>query len=295
MIQFCSYTILFERKQSMGKSSKAQDAAMRREYQEKRRREEEEKRRRENRLMWQIVIGVVAIIVVISAVAVGISLVGKQTNDEAETDDGLTDNQNAPKMEDLDFSEVAFENIANTETVTDYVRLNVSYTDGDGFERTGDIVVCLFPDVAPKTVENFKDLVESDFYDGLTFHRIYSGFMIQGGDPEGDGTGDSGRTIQGEFTVNGHTNNLSHVRGVLSMARGGYSYNSASCQFFIVHQNSTGLDGQYASFGYVVYGMDTVDGIASTKVEKAKPDSDEITSPVNPVTINYATFVEVSK
>lgn len=280
----------------MGKSSKAQDAAMRREYQEKRRREEEEKRRRENRLMWEIVIGAVALILIVSIIALAISLAGKKDNaDGTETTAPLTSNPNAPKMEDLDFSAVAFENIANTETETNYVRLNVTYTDGSGFERTGDIVVRLFPEVAPKTVENFKSLVAKDFYDGLTFHRVYSGFMIQGGDPEGDGTGNSGRTLQGEFTANGFTNHLKHVRGVISMARGGYSNDSASCQFFIMHDDSAQLDGQYASFGYVVYGMDTVDGIASTKVQKADPTARETTSPVNPVTINYATFVEVSQ
>ena len=278
----------------MGKNSKAQDAAMRREYQEKRRREEEEKRRRENKLMWQIVIGVVAIILVITAVAVAISVVGKNA-DDTETDENLADDSNAPKMEDLDFSAVKFENVTNTESETDYVRLNISYTDRDGFLRTGDVVVRLFPEVAPNTVANFKELVSDGFYDGLTFHRVYNGFMIQGGDPEGDGTGDSGRTIKGEFTANGFTNNLRHVRGVLSMARGGYSNDSASCQFFIMHEDTASLDGQYASFGYVVYGMDTVDGIAATKVEKSSPTATETTSTVNPVTINYATFVTVSK
>ncbi|MBQ8212524.1 MAG: peptidylprolyl isomerase [Clostridia bacterium] len=198
-------------------------------------------------------------------------------------------------MEDLDFSAVKFENVTNTESETDYVRLNISYTDRDGFLRTGDVVVRLFPEVAPNTVANFKELVSDGFYDGLTFHRVYNGFMIQGGDPEGDGTGDSGRTIKGEFTANGFTNNLRHVRGVLSMARGGYSNDSASCQFFIMHEDTASLDGQYASFGYVVYGMDTVDGIAATKVEKSSPTATETTSPVNPVTINYATFVTVSK
>ena len=228
------------------------------------------------------------------AVAVAISVVGKNA-DGTETDKTLADGSNAPKMEDLDFSAVKFENVTNTESETDYVRLNISYTDRDGFLRTGDVVVRLFPEVAPNTVANFKELVGDGFYDGLTFHRVYNGFMIQGGDPEGNGKGDSGRTIKGEFTANGFTNNLRHVRGVLSMARGGYSNDSASCQFFIMHKDTASLDGQYASFGYVVYGMDTVDGIAATKVEKATPDATETTSPVNPVTINYATFVTVSK
>ena len=269
---------------------------MRREYQEKRRREEEEKRRRENRLMWEIAIGVLAFILILAVVALAISIASKKDEaDETETTAQLTDNPNAPKMDELDFSQVELDAFTNVETETNYVRLNVTYTDGDGFVRTGDIVVRLFPEVAPKTVENFKTLVASDFYDGLTFHRVYSGFMIQGGDPEGNGTGDSGRTLQGEFTANGFTNNLKHVRGVLSMARGGYSYDSASCQFFIMHADNAQLDGAYASFGYVVYGMDTVDGIASTKVVKASATATETTSPVNPVTINYATFVALNK
>lgn len=125
----------------------------------------------------------------------------------------------------------------------------------------GVIELELDADVAPITVTNFIDLVKDKFYDGLTFHRIMDGFMIQGGDPEGNGTGGSKNTIKGEFSSNGVENNISHVRGVISMARS-QDNNSASSQFFIVHKDSTFLDGQYAAFGKVIKGMDVVDKIS---------------------------------
>lgn len=132
----------------------------------------------------------------------------------------------------------------------------------------GSIKLELDADTAPITVTNFVDLVNEKFYDGLTFHRIIDGFMIQGGDPNHDGTGGSAEKIKGEFNANRVENNISHKRGVISMARRGDSYNSASSQFFIVHQDSTFLDGDYAAFGYVTEGMDIVDTIAKdTKVE----------------------------
>ena len=115
---------------------------------------------------------------------------------------------------------------------------------------------------APITVSNFISLAKDGFYDGLTFHRIMSGFMIQGGDPKGTGTGGSGKTIKGEFSLNGVENPLSHTRGAISMARS-KDYNSASSQFFIVHEDSTDLNGQYAAFGYVTDGMDIVDRICA--------------------------------
>ena len=124
----------------------------------------------------------------------------------------------------------------------------------------GDIKIELDADVAPVTVTNFVKLAKDGFYDGLTFHRIISGFMIQGGDPKGDGTGGSDTKIKGEFADNGVTNNLSHTRGAISMARSS-SNNSASSQFFIVQADSTHLDGQYAAFGKVTEGMDIVDKI----------------------------------
>lgn len=127
-------------------------------------------------------------------------------------------------------------------------------------EDYGTITVALDSGAAPKTVENFISLAESGFYNGLTFHRIINGFMLQGGDPNGDGTGGSGETIPGEFRENGFANGLSHTRGAISMARS-EDYDSASSQFFIVQSDSTFLDGQYAAFGHVTDGMEIVDAI----------------------------------
>ncbi len=133
-------------------------------------------------------------------------------------------------------------------------------------EDYGDIEVELDADTAPITVTNFIKLTKEGFYDGLTFHRIIDGFMIQGGDPLGNGTGGSDEKIKGEFARNGVPNNISHKRGVISMARASYSMDSASSQFFIVQKDSDFLDGQYAAFGHVTSGMDVVDKICD-KVE----------------------------
>lgn len=130
----------------------------------------------------------------------------------------------------------------------------------------GTIELELDADTAPITVTNFINLVNDKFYDGLTFHRIMDGFMVQGGDPEGTGYGGSETTIKGEFSLNGVKNDISHVRGVISMARSD-DYNSASSQFFIVHEDSTFLDGGYAAFGKVTEGMDVVDELVKVKVE----------------------------
>ena len=138
----------------------------------------------------------------------------------------------------------------------------------------GTVTVELMPDKAPETVDNFVELAESGFYDGLTFHRIIDGFMIQGGDPLGNGTGGSDKTIKGEFAANGVDNDLSHVRGVISMARS-MDMDSASSQFFIVQSDSTFLDGQYAGFGKVTEGIEAVDKIC----EDAKPTDDNGTIP----------------
>ena len=126
----------------------------------------------------------------------------------------------------------------------------------------GTIKAELYADIAPITVTNFVKLAKSGFYDGLTFHRIISGFMIQGGDPKGNGTGGSEERITGEFTANGVNNTLKHTRGVLSMARSS-SFNSASSQFFIMHQDAPHLDGQYAAFGKVTEGIEIVDAICA--------------------------------
>jgi peptidyl-prolyl cis-trans isomerase B (cyclophilin B) len=125
----------------------------------------------------------------------------------------------------------------------------------------------LYPDIAPKTVDNFIKLIQNGFYDGLTFHRVIPGFMIQGGDPNGNGTGGADEKIPGEFTANGFQNDLKHTRGVLSMARA-EAPNSASSQFFIMVQDFPDLDGKYASFGKVLEGMDTADKIVSVERDR---------------------------
>lgn len=268
----------------MGKQSKAQEAEARRKYMDELRRKEAEKQKRQNRLMWQILLSVLAVIVIAAVIPLAISLGGSKAGTE-----------NAVKMEELDLTAKDVSLFTETEKVTEFVKMNISYTDKNGVAQTGDVIVRLFSEVAPETVENFQKLVKSDFYDGLTFHRVVEGFMIQGGDPKGDGSGNSATTIKGEFASNGFVNNLKHNRGVISMARQGGANNSASCQFFIVHEesanNHASLDGQYASFGIVVYGMETVDGIAETEVETR---NQEKSSPVNPVTINSITFVKMN-
>ena len=130
---------------------------------------------------------------------------------------------------------------------------------------TGEVIKLeLYPEIAPKTVENFEKLVKSGFYNGLTFHRIIRGFMIQGSCPKGNGTGGPGWNIPGEFASNGWKNDLKHTRGVISMARAGHP-DSAGSQFFIMHEDAPHLDGQYAAFGKVVEGIEVVDRIAAVR------------------------------
>jgi peptidyl-prolyl cis-trans isomerase B (cyclophilin B) len=147
------------------------------------------------------------------------------------------------------------------------------------------IKIELYPEVAPKTVENFEKLVREGFYDGLTFHRVIKGFMVQGGCPKGNGTGGPGYKIFGEFEGNGFKNDLKHTRGVVSMARA-QDPNSAGSQFFIMHEDAPYLDGQYASFGRVVEGMDVVDAIASVATN---PYNDR---PIEPQVMQSVTIVD---
>ncbi|MBQ4043001.1 MAG: peptidylprolyl isomerase [Clostridia bacterium] len=135
-------------------------------------------------------------------------------------------------------------------------------------ENGGVMKLELYPDVAPITVENFVTLADEGFYDGLIFHRVISGFMIQGGDPTGTGYGDpSQKKIKGEFADNGVKNDIAHVRGVISMARRGDSMDSATSQFFIMHADASYLDGQYAAFGRVIEGIEVVDEIAGVATD----------------------------
>lgn len=151
----------------------------------------------------------------------------------------------------------------------------------------GEMKIELYYDKAPNTVKNFIYLANKGFYNGLTFHRIYSGFMIQGGCPDGNGTGDPGYSIKGEFAANGFDNDLAHTRGVISMARS-QSYDSAGSQFFIMHQDASNLDGQYAAFGMLVEGFDVLDAIAATEVT-LNMSSYEMSVPVEDVIIESVT------
>lgn len=143
--------------------------------------------------------------------------------------------------------------------------------------KNGEIMKAeLYPEIAPKSVANFIELAEKGFYDGVIFHRIIPGFMIQGGDPTGTGTGGPGYTIEGEFSSNGFENNLTHERGVLSMARS-MSPNSAGSQFFVMVADSKHLDGQYAAFGKIIEGIETADNIVSVKRNRSdKPKEDQV-------------------
>ena len=149
-------------------------------------------------------------------------------------------------------------------------------------ENGGKIELELYPEHAPVTVANFEALAKAGFYNGLTFHRVIPGFMIQGGDPLGNGMGGSDKKIKGEFLANGHNNPIKHERGVISMARA-YDPNSASSQFFIMHKNAPHLDGQYAAFGKVVSGMEVVDEIASIPTDYS--DRPKIAVRIKTVTI----------
>ena len=148
--------------------------------------------------------------------------------------------------------------------------------------ENGDIMKAeLYPEVAPNTVNNFNSLVKKGFYDGLIFHRIIAGFMIQGGDPEGSGMGGPGYSIKGEFNINGFQNDLKHTKGVLSMARAQHP-DSAGSQFFIMHENAPHLDGQYAAFGMLTEGVDVLNKITET-------DTDWSDRPRNPQVMKTVT------
>ena len=184
---------------------------------------------------------------------------------------GSKNQQIEGKIENMNYKE--------TEEITNYIKIEM--------QTTGDIMLLeLYPDIAPITVKNFQKLVSEKFYDGLVFHRIIKDFMIQGGDPLGNGSGGSEETIKGEFRLNGVENNLKHERGVISMARSN-DRDSASSQFFIVHADSPHLDGSYASFGRIIAGLDTLDKLANTKTNGETP----ITKPV----IYSIRFVTVDK
>jgi peptidyl-prolyl cis-trans isomerase len=219
-----------------------------------------------------IIIGVV-VVVMLAAIGIYAAINSnfqskKQSKENSTNIEGTTNTENSTKENNTENKD---ENIQNNQISNESEENNMYSTGKHHAEivvkNYGTIALELDADVAPITVENFANLVNEGFYNGLTFHRIISGFMIQGGDPLGNGTGGSSKTIKGEFASNGVKNSISHVRGTISMARSSMP-NSASSQFFIVHQDSTFLDGQYAAFGTVTSGMEVVDKIcADTAVE----------------------------
>ena len=163
---------------------------------------------------------------------------------------------------------------------TEYQDIGENYPIATITMESGEkIKLKLYPNVAPNTVENFIYLANSGFYDGLTFHRIYKDFMIQGGDPKGDGSGDPGYSIVGEFSNNGYKNDISHKKGVISMARA-YENDTAGCQFFIMTADNSTLDSYYAAFGEVIEGIEVVEKLENTEVYQ-KEGSDEKTTPVD--------------
>lgn len=246
--------------------------------------------------MTPIIIALIALLVIVVAVAAALLIpaIRDGVYADEETTAGTTTNTPTEGVKvdmaavKAEINSLKVEDFAASTTATDYVKISV--------KDHGDIVVRLRGDVAPLTVKNFQSLVGQKFYDGLTFHRIMKGFMIQGGDPKGDGSGSSTNKIKGEFSQNGVTNNLGHVKGVISMARGGYSMDSASCQFFICNADTPSvknLDGSYASFGYVVAGLDVVDAISAAEVTASA--TGEMSVPAETVTIESVTFVQPTK
>ena len=208
---------------------------------------------------------------------------GKAAYDTSLTGEGV--GVRMAKVKDL-IDSMSVEDFEPSDQKSDYVLIKV--------KNYGEIVIALRRDIAPITVENFKSLVAKGFYNGTIFHRVIEDFMIQGGGYymfDGQMTEKPAEEIKGEFTSNGVTNNLTHVRGVISMARVGGMNNSASSQFFIVHEtndSTRNLNGEYATFGYVLAGMDVVDAIATCAVE----GSAQSPSPVETIVIESASFVQ---
>ena len=233
---------------------------------------------------------IIAVVVVIMLAAIGVYAIINNNSQNKKQSEGnsinledTTNTESSTNENNLE-SENQIANTQNNQTNNESEENNM-YSTGKHHAKIvvknyGTIALELDADVAPITVENFANLVNEGFYNGLTFHRIISGFMIQGGDPLGNGTGGSSKTIKGEFASNGVKNSISHVRGTISMARSSMP-NSASSQFFIVHKDSTFLDGQYAAFGTVTSGMEVVDKICAETV--VEDDNGTVTKNNQPV------------
>ncbi len=274
----------------MGKQSNANNATQLRQFRDDLRKKQKDEKKRQTKITLLIIASALVICAVI--VLLILLLNNPAGSTDANNNDFVPDVGPEPTMDDLDFSNIELNSFTETDEITNYVQMSVTYTDADGARQTGNIVIRLFDEVAPTTVKNFQDLVKAGFYNGSSFHRVMKDFMIQGGSGKGEA---SLTPIQGEFTNNGFVNNLEHIRGVVSMARTETDKNSATSQFFIVHKDTIELDSNYASFGYVVYGMDTVDAIAETEVVANPNNTGELSSPVNSITINYMKFITYEK
>jgi len=256
----------------MAKQQKLNEMEQRRQFRAEQIQKAKEAKRKQNRIL---LLTIAVAVLIAGAVAAVIFLIPSSTETPAVT------------MDELDFTEAKMDDYIPAGAESDHVIINVSYTDKNGAEKKGDILVRLYDEVAPGTVENFKSMVKKGIYTNSTFHRVVKDFMIQGGQKNKDNTQEL-TPITGEFTSNGFTNNLLHKRGVISMARTS-DPNSATSEFFIMHKDSTALDGKYASFGYVVAGMDIVDEIAELEV-KYNEAMEETSTPVNTITINNVQF-----
>lgn len=239
---------------------------------------------------------IIAVVVVIMLAAIGVYAIINNNSQNKKQSEGnsinLEDTTNTESSTKENNTENKAENIQNNQISNESEENNMYSTGKHHAEivvkNYGTIALELDADVVPITVENFANLVNEGFYNGLTFHRIISGFMIQGGDPLGNGTGGSSKTIKGEFASNGVKNSISHVRGTISMARSSMP-NSASSQFFIVHKDSTFLDGQYAAFGTVTSGMKVVDKICD---ETAVEDDNGTVAKNNQPVIEKITMID---
>lgn len=228
---------------------------------QERRAKERQKQANKKRLLNILKFGIPALAVILLVVLI--------IWDPFTTEEESDTNTNTESTADTDTTDSNTESDDNATYTPAELDADLTYYADIAIENYGTITVKLDQASAPISAANFVTLAEDGFYDGLTFHRIKEGFVMQGGDPNGNGSGGSENNIVGEFTENGYDNDLSHTRGAISMARSD-AYDSASSQFFIVHEDSTYLDGQYAVFGYVTEGMDVVDKVC----EDAEPTDD---------------------
>lgn len=209
---------------------------------------------------------IIAVVIAIMIIAMGIyAVVNNNQKDEGKRENIENTNEESNSIS----GNIEKNQVGNTQTNNESGENDMYKTGTHHAEMIvkdyGTVKMELYADIAPITAANFAKLVNEGFYNGLTFHRIMSGFMIQGGDPLGNGTGGSDEEIKGEFALNGVENSISHTRGTISMARAS-AYNSASSQFFIMHQDYTGLDGAYAAFGKVTEGIEVVDKICENVI-----------------------------